>query len=461
MLAAIGAFIARFDDPANALSRGAEPRAGAALFRLRASRAPRRNGSGGGRTNAAATPAADRAPAHARSTPSASVWVAASAGTGKTKVLTDRVLTLLLAGTAAVAHPLPHLHPRRGGRDGQPRQRAPRQLDRRCDDGALAQELVNLTGRHARREEAISQRAQLFARVLDAPGGVKIADDPRLLPIAAAALPARGRGARRISTVMDERSAAEALTEARDRDAIATARDGTQTASWPRRSAVVARYLAEERFGELMAALAHERAQARRGLAEARTRCCARLARGARRAGRRDGRRAYRAAFCAGACDAAALARRLRALLAERVEDRPRSAARCIAAWLRTDAGRAATNRRLSRRLPHQGRRYPRQPGHQGRRDEGRDDLARILDSEARTRCKRFAERRSAAVILRGHLALVRLGDARCSRLSSATSGARAARLRRSRAQGARICCAGRASRPGCCSSSMAGSITS
>ena len=45
----------------------------------------------------------------------ASVWVAASAGTGKTKVLTDRVLTLMLAAAIAVAHPLPHLHraPRR------------------------------------------------------------------------------------------------------------------------------------------------------------------------------------------------------------------------------------------------------------------------------------------------------------------------------------------------------------
>ena len=31
--------------------------------------------------------------------PGTSVWVAASAGTGKTKVLTDRVLALLLAGT--------------------------------------------------------------------------------------------------------------------------------------------------------------------------------------------------------------------------------------------------------------------------------------------------------------------------------------------------------------------------
>ncbi|MGY9002890.1 MAG: UvrD-helicase domain-containing protein, partial [Rhodospirillales bacterium] len=31
--------------------------------------------------------------------PSASVWVGASAGTGKTKVLTDRVLSLMLTGT--------------------------------------------------------------------------------------------------------------------------------------------------------------------------------------------------------------------------------------------------------------------------------------------------------------------------------------------------------------------------
>ena len=31
--------------------------------------------------------------------PAASVWVAASAGSGKTKVLTDRLLNLLLAGS--------------------------------------------------------------------------------------------------------------------------------------------------------------------------------------------------------------------------------------------------------------------------------------------------------------------------------------------------------------------------
>ncbi|NNG04162.1 MAG: UvrD-helicase domain-containing protein, partial [Inquilinus sp.] len=34
------------------------------------------------------------------SDPAVSAWVSASAGTGKTKVLTDRVLRLMLAGTA-------------------------------------------------------------------------------------------------------------------------------------------------------------------------------------------------------------------------------------------------------------------------------------------------------------------------------------------------------------------------
>jgi len=51
--------------------------------------------------NAAAERAKSQATAAQRpaADPAASVWVGASAGTGKTKVLTDRVLSLLLAGT--------------------------------------------------------------------------------------------------------------------------------------------------------------------------------------------------------------------------------------------------------------------------------------------------------------------------------------------------------------------------
>ncbi len=47
------------------------------------------------------------------SDPSRSAWVMANAGSGKTKVLSDRVIRLLLAGVRPVAHPVPHLHHRR------------------------------------------------------------------------------------------------------------------------------------------------------------------------------------------------------------------------------------------------------------------------------------------------------------------------------------------------------------
>ncbi|HRQ62169.1 MAG TPA: UvrD-helicase domain-containing protein, partial [Alphaproteobacteria bacterium] len=42
------------------------------------------------------------------SNPESSVWVGASAGTGKTKVLTDRVLRLLLPAADGQSGTLPH-----------------------------------------------------------------------------------------------------------------------------------------------------------------------------------------------------------------------------------------------------------------------------------------------------------------------------------------------------------------
>src|SRR5436305_8880536 len=104
--------------------------------------------------------------------PEASVWVSASAGTGKTKVLTDRLLALMLGGTdparilcltftrAAAAEMANRVNDRLAKWTVMP-------------PGALAMELVELTGRNPD-EYDIARARQLFARVLDVPGGAKI-----------------------------------------------------------------------------------------------------------------------------------------------------------------------------------------------------------------------------------------------------------------------------------------------
>ena len=66
------------------------------------------------------------------SDPGWSAWVSASAGSGKTKVLGDRVLRLLLRQRAAGKHPLPHLHQGGGGGNVQPRGRAAGEVGGRC-----------------------------------------------------------------------------------------------------------------------------------------------------------------------------------------------------------------------------------------------------------------------------------------------------------------------------------------
>lgn len=104
--------------------------------------------------------------------PAISAWVAASAGSGKTKVLTDRLLNLLLAGTkpqrllcltftkAAAAEMATRLS---------------RTLAKWTvlDAEALGVELEALDGRVASQERMAKAR-RLFAEVLDAPGGLKI-----------------------------------------------------------------------------------------------------------------------------------------------------------------------------------------------------------------------------------------------------------------------------------------------
>jgi ATP-dependent helicase/nuclease subunit A len=203
--------------------------------------------------------AADRAQRGALD-PASSVWVSASAGTGKTKVLTDRLLTLMLDGTDP-SRLLCLTFTRAAAAEMANRVNAKLAEWTTMPAGALHQELVNLLG--LRVDERLHEEARrLFARVLDTPGGVKIATIHafcqsllRRFPLEAGVPPE--------FAVIDERSAKDALEEA-GAQVIARARDGFGELAGA--LSVVARHAAEERFGELMEALAAEREKLRRAI---------------------------------------------------------------------------------------------------------------------------------------------------------------------------------------------------
>ena len=161
--------------------------------------------------------------------PDASVWVTASAGSGKTKVLTDRVLALLLAGTS----------PQRilcltftKAAAAEMSNRIAERLAAwvTADDDTLHRDLSPLVqGRldKASREDTtgIMNRARrLFAEVLDAPGGLQISTLHAFCQSLLRRFPLEARVPPHFA-LMDDRDTAEALNEALE-DTIAHARDG-------------------------------------------------------------------------------------------------------------------------------------------------------------------------------------------------------------------------------------------
>ncbi|TXM67104.1 double-strand break repair helicase AddA [Methylobacterium sp. WL12] len=104
--------------------------------------------------------------------PRASAWVSANAGAGKTKVLTDRVVRLLLDG-AAPARILCLTFTKAAAANMSIR--IFRTLGRwvTLGDAALSAELVALTGRAASPTDLDAAR-RLFARAVETPGGLKI-----------------------------------------------------------------------------------------------------------------------------------------------------------------------------------------------------------------------------------------------------------------------------------------------
>lgn len=184
--------------------------------------------------------------------PSASVWVSASAGSGKTKVLTDRVLSLLLEGVpperilcltftkAAAAEMAVRIN---------------RQLSKwaMAADWELNELLEELAG-YAPPEETARLARQLFARVLDVPGGLKIQTIHAFCQSLLGRFPIEAGLAPHFE-VIDERSAAELLDAARDDVLRRSLGFGDLRAAL----ATVSEHVNEIRFGELMGELAKER----------------------------------------------------------------------------------------------------------------------------------------------------------------------------------------------------------
>lgn len=105
--------------------------------------------------------------------PQQSVWVEASAGTGKTKVLSDRVLRLLLNG-ASPAHILCLTYTKAAASEMNNRI-----IDRLAkwasiDDRELSSQLSSLLDISSPSVELVEQARRLFAVLLDTPEGIKI-----------------------------------------------------------------------------------------------------------------------------------------------------------------------------------------------------------------------------------------------------------------------------------------------
>ncbi len=189
--------------------------------------------------------------------PTASVWVAASAGTGKTQVLTDRYLSLLLAGTepqrvlcltftrAAAAE--------MANRIGVQVARWPA-----LPDAALDKELKALAG--VEPDEETHRRARrLLVRLLDTPGGMKIETIHGFCQSLLRRFPIEAEVAPHFE-LLDERSAAELLRDAREQ-VLARARAGAEGLAQALR--LIGTHAGEDAFAELLRMLAAERARFR------------------------------------------------------------------------------------------------------------------------------------------------------------------------------------------------------
>ena len=188
------------------------------------------------------------------SRPAVSAWVDASAGTGKTKVLADRVLRLLLAGTppdrilaltftrAAAAEMANRIFEALGTWSTMPGDQLESTL------AALREEPPDA--------DTVARARALFLQVLDAPGGMKIQTIHAFCQSVLGRFPLEARINPHFN-VMDERTEGETLRRARDAVIAEAGRDPDSPLA--RAFVTVAARGGESVFDSLMAALASGR----------------------------------------------------------------------------------------------------------------------------------------------------------------------------------------------------------
>jgi ATP-dependent helicase/nuclease subunit A len=188
------------------------------------------------------------------SDPAANVWVSANAGSGKTSVLVDRIIRLMLSG-ADPERILCLTYTKAAA--GEMANRLFERLSSwvAMDDGALAATIAAL-GHRSTDARTLQSARRLFTRALETPGGLKLqtihAFCERLLqlfPIEAGVVPG--------FEVMEERDAESLLAEARLR--VLNESDGALEEDF----AIVSTYAQADAFDEIVKAMLRKREQLR------------------------------------------------------------------------------------------------------------------------------------------------------------------------------------------------------
>ena len=193
---------------------------------------------------------------YAAAQPDRSVWVSANAGTGKTRVLVDRIARLLLEG-AQPEKILCLTFTKTAAAEMSERINAQLGQWAVMDDKTLVEDIRLLSQREP--DEAMQKTARrLFARVLDVPGGLKIRTIHSFCESLIARFPIEAGVAPHFS-VIDERTTAELLAEARER--ILTETVLNPDAPLAHAVEAIAEQIAEDDFASLMQDLAGNRAR--------------------------------------------------------------------------------------------------------------------------------------------------------------------------------------------------------